>query len=60
MVISLSPRVVKSTGDNFPDGGGNHLVFFLLDLAAELDLEAIHAVYRHARCQLRRRFASIT
>lgn len=24
----------------------NHLVFFLLDLAAELDLEAIHAVYR--------------
>jgi hypothetical protein len=23
MVISLSPRVVKSTGDNFPDGGGN-------------------------------------
>ena len=25
----------------------NHLVFFLLDLAGELDLEAIHAVYRH-------------
>ena len=24
----------------------NHLVFFLLDLAAELDLEEIHAVYR--------------
>ena len=24
----------------------NHLVFFLLDLAGELDLEAIHAVYR--------------
>jgi len=24
----------------------NHLVFFLLDLAAELDLEAIHTVYR--------------
>ena len=24
----------------------NHLVFFLLDLAAELDLEAIYAVYR--------------
>ena len=24
----------------------NHLVFFLLDLAAELDLEAIHAFYR--------------
>lgn len=24
----------------------NHLVFFLLDLAAELDLDAIHAVYR--------------
>jgi transposase len=24
----------------------NHLVFFLLDLAAELDLEVIHAVYR--------------
>ena len=24
----------------------NHLVFFLLDLATELDLEAIHAVYR--------------
>ena len=24
----------------------NHLVFFLLDLAAELDLEAIHAHYR--------------
>ncbi|MBM5822928.1 MAG: IS1182 family transposase [Cyanobacteria bacterium K_Offshore_surface_m2_011] len=24
----------------------NHLVFFLLDLAAELDLEAIHALYR--------------
>jgi hypothetical protein len=24
----------------------NHLVFFLLILAAELDLEAIHAVYR--------------
>ncbi len=24
----------------------NHLVFFLLDLAAELDLEAIDAVYR--------------
>jgi len=24
----------------------NHLVFFLLDLPAELDLEAIHAVYR--------------
>ncbi len=24
----------------------NQLVFFLLDLAAELDLEAIHAVYR--------------
>lgn len=24
----------------------NHLVFFLLDLAAELDLEPIHAVYR--------------
>jgi transposase len=24
----------------------NHLVFFLLDLAAELDLEAIHSVYR--------------
>jgi transposase len=24
----------------------NHLVFFLLDLTAELDLEAIHAVYR--------------
>jgi transposase len=23
----------------------NHLVFFLLDLAAELDLEAIHAHY---------------
>ena len=23
MVISLSPRVVKSTGDNFPDGGGH-------------------------------------
>lgn len=25
----------------------NHLVFLLLDLAAELDLEAIHADYRH-------------
>jgi transposase len=25
----------------------NHLVFFLLDLDAELDLGAIHAVYRH-------------
>jgi hypothetical protein len=24
----------------------NHLVFFLLDLAAELDLVAIHPVYR--------------
>ena len=24
----------------------NHLVFFLLDLAAELDLDAIHAVSR--------------
>ena len=24
----------------------NHLVFFLLDLAGELDLEEIHAVYR--------------
>ncbi len=24
----------------------NHLVFFLLDLAAELDLEEIHANYR--------------
>jgi hypothetical protein len=24
----------------------NHLVFFLLDLASELDLEEIHAVYR--------------
>lgn len=24
----------------------NHLVFFLLDLAAELDLEAIDALYR--------------
>ena len=24
----------------------NHLVFFLLDLAAELDLEAIHSYYR--------------
>ena len=24
----------------------NHLVFFLLDLAAELDLEPIHAIYR--------------
>jgi hypothetical protein len=23
----------------------NHLVFFLLDLAVELDLKAIHAVY---------------
>jgi len=29
--------------DWLPD---NHLVFFLLDLAAELDLEAIYAVYR--------------
>ena len=26
MVISLSPRVVKSTGDNFPDGGGIQIV----------------------------------
>jgi hypothetical protein len=25
----------------------NHLDFFLLDLAAELDLDAIHSVYRH-------------
>lgn len=24
----------------------NHLVFFLLDLVSEVDLEAIHAVYR--------------
>ena len=37
MLLSLSPV------DWLPE---NHLVFFLLDLAAELDLEAIHAVYR--------------
>jgi len=32
--------------DRLPE---NHLVFFLLDLAAELDLETIHAAYRQKR-----------
>ena len=30
--------------DSLPE---NHLVFFLLDLAVELDLEVIHTDYRH-------------
>ena len=34
--------LLPSPVDWLPD---NHLVFFLLDLAGELDLEEIHAVY---------------